>query len=198
MAGIIGTATTGTVLIGAGTIGMETIGVGITGMEIIGVIPITTTERIQPIREEEARLIPLTLVVTEVITPEVPQITLETKAIVLAQETTQITEETPLLIQQEVLQTDSIEPVQHFREIKTIIVHLPEDQTRIALATKTTDLKDPTLQVQETTTIPDPTALAQIILGIPAAAVVVDHPVVAEEAEEDNNPLDPYLILTLN
>jgi hypothetical protein len=40
LAGIIGMATTGTVIIGAGITGMETIGVGITGMEIIGVIPI--------------------------------------------------------------------------------------------------------------------------------------------------------------
>ncbi len=74
--------------------------------------------------------------------------------------------------------------------IKTIpIVHLAEDRTRIALETRTTDLKDPTLQVQGMTTIQDHTALAQVVPGI--LVVAEDHQVVAEEAEEDNNLYTP-------
>jgi hypothetical protein len=190
LAGIIGTETTGTEIIGVGIVGMEITGAGITGMAIMGDTQITTTIEPIPITQAEGALpIPPIQVVTEITIPEVQQITLETKAIPLIVELIQITEETLILISEEAQQTDSTEQVQHFQEIKdnikTIrIVHLAEDQIRIVPAARTTDRKDHILQVQEMTTIPDHTVLAQIVPEI--LAVAVDHLAVAEEAEEDN------------
>lgn len=185
--GIIGTETIGTEIIGVGIVGMETTGAGITGMVIIGDIQITTTIEPIPITQaEEVLLIPPIQVAIEITVPEVQQITLETRAIPLVAELIQITEEIRILISEEVLQTDSIELVQHFQEIKTIpTVHLAEDQIQVAHVVKTTLLQDHILQVQETITIPDHTLLAQIVREILVAAV--DHLAVAEEVAEDNN-----------
>jgi hypothetical protein len=97
--GIIGTETIGTEIIGVGIVGMETIGAGITGMAIIGGILITTiTEPIPITQAEEVPPILLTQVVIEITAPEIQQITLETRAIPLAVETIQITEEIQILI----------------------------------------------------------------------------------------------------
>ncbi len=185
--GIIGTETIGTEIIGVGIVGMETTGAGITGMVIIGDIQITTiTEPILITQAEEVLLILPIQVAIEITVPEVQQITLETRAIPLVAELIQITEEIRILISEEVLQTDSIELVQHFQEIKTIpTVHLAEDQIQVAHVAKTTLLQDHILQVQETITIPDHTLLAQIVREILVAAV--DHLAVAEEVAEDNN-----------
>jgi hypothetical protein len=190
--GIIGTETIGTEIIGVGIVGMETTGAGITGMVIIGDIQITTTIEPIPITQaEEVLLIPPIQVAIEITVPEVQQITLETRAIPLVAELIQITEEIRILISEEVLQTDSIELVQHFQEIKTIpTVHLAEDQIQVAHVVKTTLLQDHILQVQETITIPDHTLLAQIVREI---LVVVDHLVVAEEVAEDNNSFYTFL-----
>jgi hypothetical protein len=185
--GIIGTETIGTEIIGVGIVGMETTGAGITGMVIIGDIQITTTIEPIPITQAEEVLLILPIqVAIEITVPEVQQITLETRAIPLVAELIQITEEIRILISEEVLQTDSIELVQHFQEIKTIpTVHLAEDQIQVAHVVKTTLLQDHILQVQETMTIPDHTLLAQIVREILVAAV--DHLAVAEEVAEDNN-----------
>lgn len=185
--GIIGTETIGTEIIGVGIVGMETTGAGITGMVIIGDIQITTTIELIPIMQAEEVLLILPIqVAIEITVPEVQQITLETRAIPLVAELIQITEEIRILISEEVLQTDSIELVQHFQEIKTIpTVHLAEDQIQVAHVAKTTLLQDYILQVQETITIPDHTLLAQIVREILVAAV--DHLAVAEEVAEDNN-----------
>ena len=185
--GIIGTETIGTEIIGVGIVGMETTGAGITGMVIIGDIQITTTIEPIPITQAEEVLLILPIqVAIEITVPEVQQITLETRAIPLVAELIQITEEIRILISEEVLQTDSIELVQHFQEIKTIpTVHLAEDQIQVAHVVKTTLLQDHILQVQETITIPDHTLLAQIVREILVAAV--DHLAVAEEVAEDNN-----------
>ena len=185
--GIIGTETIGTEIIGVGIVGMETTGAGITGMVIIGDIQITTTIELIPITQAEEVLLILPIqVAIEITVPEVQQITLETRAIPLVAELIQITEEIRILISEEVLQTDSIELVQHFQEIKTIpTVHLAEDQIQVAHVAKTTLLQDHILQVQETITIPDHTLLAQIVREILVAAV--DHLAVAEEVAEDNN-----------
>jgi hypothetical protein len=186
--GIIGTETIGTEIIGVGIVGMETTGAGITGMVIIGDIQITTTIEPIPITQAEEVLLILPIqVAIEITVPEVQQITLETRAIPLVAELIQITEEIRILISEEVLQTDSIELVQHFQEIKTIpTVHLAEDQIQVAHVVKTTLLQDHILQVQETITIPDHTLLAQIVREI-LVVVVVDHLAVAEEVAEDNN-----------
>ena len=185
--GIIGTETIGTEIIGVGIVGMETTGAGITGMVIIGDIQITTTIELIPTTQAEEVLLILPIqVAIEITVPEVQQITLETRAIPLVAELIQITEEIRILISEEVLQTDSIELVQHFQEIKTIpTVHLAEDQIQVAHVAKTTLLQDHILQVQETITIPDHTLLAQIVREILVAAV--DHLAVAEEVAEDNN-----------
>jgi hypothetical protein len=186
--GIIGTET-----IGTETIGTEIIGVGIVGMETTGDIQITTTIEPIPITQAEEVLLILPIqVAIEITVPEVQQITLETRAIPLVAELIQITEEIRILISEEVLQTDSIELVQHFQEIKTIpTVHLAEDQIQVAHVVKTTLLQDHILQVQETITIPDHTLLAQIVREILVAAV--DHLAVAEEVAEDNNSFYTFL-----
>ncbi len=191
--GIIGTETIGTEIIGVGIVGMETTGAGITGMVIIGDIQITTiTEPIPITQAEEVLLILPIQVVIGITTPEVQQITLEIRAIPLVAELIQITEEIRILISEEVLQTDSIELVQHFQEIKTIpTVHLAEDQIQVAHVVKTTLLLDHILQVQETITIPDHTLLAQIVREI--LVVAVDHLAVAEEVAEDNNSFNTFL-----
>ncbi len=191
--GIIGTETTGTEIIGVGIVGMETTGAGITGMVIIGDIQITTiTEPILITQAEEVLLILPIQVAIEITVPEVQQITLETRAIPLVAELIQITEEIRILISEEVLQTDSIEQVQHFQEIKTIpTVHPAEDQIQVAHVVKTTLLQDHILQAQETITIPDHTHLAQIVREILVAAV--DHLAVAEEVAEDNNSFNTFL-----
>ena len=191
--GIIGTETIGTEIIGVGIVGMETTGAGITGMVIIGDIQITTTIELIPITQAEEVLLILPIqVAIEITVPEVQQITLETRAIPLVAELIQITEEIRILISEEVLQTDSIEQVQHFQEIKTIpTVHLAEDQIQVAHVAKTTLLQDHILQVQETITIPDHTLLAQIVREILVAAV--DHLAVAEEVAEDNNSFNTFL-----
>jgi hypothetical protein len=191
--GIIGTETIGTEIIGVGIVGMETTGAGITGMVIIGDIQITTTIEPIPITQAEEVLLILPIqVAIEITVPEVQQITLETRAIPLVAELIQITEEIRILISEEVLQTDSIELVQHFQEIKTIpTVHLAEDQIQVAHVVKTTLLQDHILQVQETITIPDHTLLAQIVREILVAAV--DHLAVAEEVAEDNNSFYTFL-----
>lgn len=185
--GIIGTETTGTEIIGVGIVGMVTTGDGITGMVTIGDTQITTTtESIPTTQAEEVLPIPPIQVVIEITVPEIQQITLETRVIQLVEELIQITEEIRILISEEVLQTDSIEQVQHSQEIKTIpTVHLAEDQIQVAHVVKTTLLQDHILQVQETITIPDHTVLAQIVQEI--LVVAVDHPVVEVEAAEDNN-----------
>ena len=191
--GIIGTETIGTEIIGVGIVGMETTGAGITGMVIIGDIQITTTIEPIPITQAEEVLLILPIqVAIEITVPEVQQITLETRAIPLVAELIQITEEIRILISEEVLQTDSIELVQHFQEIKTIpTVHLAEDQIQVAHVVKTTLLQDHILQVQETITIPDHTLLAQIVREI--LVVAVDHLAVAEEVAEDNNSFYTFL-----
>jgi hypothetical protein len=191
--GIIGTETIGTEIIGVGIVGMETTGAGITGMVIIGDIQITTTIEPIPITQAEEVLLILPIqVAIEITVPEVQQITLETRAIPLVAELIQITEEIRILISEEVLQTDSIELVQHFQEIKTIpTVHLAEDQIQVAHVVKTTLLQDHILQVQETITIPDHTLLAQIVREI--LVVAVDHLEVAEEVAEDNNSFYTFL-----
>ena len=191
--GIIGTETIGTEIIGVGIVGMETTGAGITGMVIIGDIQITTTIELIPITQAEEVLLILPIqVAIEITVPEVQQITLETRAIPLVAELIQITEEIRILISEEVLQTDSIEQVQHFQEIKTIpTVHLAEDQIQVAHVVKTTLLQDHILQVQETITIPDHTLLAQIVREI--LVVAVDHLAVAEEVAEDNNSFYTFL-----
>jgi hypothetical protein len=182
--------TVGTATIGVGIIGTETIGAGITGMEIIGDTQITTT--IEPPT-------PTTPAVIEITVPETQQIIQETKAIRLAEDLIiQITEGIPILISEEIPQTDSIEQVQHFQEIKdnheTILITIQaEDQTRIVPAAKTTLLPDHTLQVQETIIIPDHTVLVQIVLDQTVLEILaVDHPV-AEEAAEDNNSFYTFL-----
>lgn len=189
----IGTETIGTEIIGVGIVGMETTGAGITGMVIIGDIQITTTIEPIPITQAEEVLLILPIqVAIEITVPEVQQITLETRAIPLVAELIQITEEIRILISEEVLQTDSIELVQHFQEIKTIpTVHLAEDQIQVAHVVKTTLLQDHILQVQETITIPDHTLLAQIVREI--LVVAVDHLAVAEEVAEDNNSFYTFL-----
>jgi hypothetical protein len=180
-------------IIGTETIGTEIIGVGIVGMETTGDTQITTTtESIPTTQAEEVLPIPPIQVVIEITVPEVQQITLETKVIQLVEELIQITEEIRILISEEVLQTDSIELVQHFQEIKTIpTVHLAEDQIQVAHVVKTTLLQDHILQVQETITIPDHTLLAQIVREI--LVVAVDHLAVAEEVAEDNNSFYTFL-----
>lgn len=185
--GIIGTETTGTEIIGVGIVGMVTTGDGITGMVTIGDTQITTTtESIPTTQAEEVLPIPPIQVVIEITVPEIQKITLETRVIQLVEELIQITEEIRILISEEVLQTDSIEQVQHSQEIKTIpTARLAEGQIRIAHATKTTLHQDHIHQVQETTIIPDHTVLAQIVQEI--LVVAVDHPVVEVEAAEDNN-----------
>lgn len=185
--GIIGMETTGTEIIGVGIVGMVTTGDGITGMVIIGDTQITTTtESIPTTQAEEVLPIPPIQVVIEITVPEIQQITLETRVIQLVEELIQITEEIRILISEEVIQTDSIEQVQHSQEIKTILTaRLAEGQIRIAPAAKTTLHQDHIRQVQETTIIPDHTVLAQIVQEI--LVVAVDHPVVAVEAAEDNN-----------
>ncbi len=162
-------------------------------MVIIGDIQITTiTEPIPTTQAEEVLLILPIQVAIEITVPEVQQITLETRAIPLVAELIQITEEIRILISEEVLQTDSIEQVQHFQEIKTIpTVHPAEDQIQVAHVVKTTLLQDHILQVQETITIPDHTLLAQIVPEI--LVVVVDHLAVAEEVAEDNNSFYTFL-----
>lgn len=200
--GTVGTETIGAGIAGTGTTGTETIGVGITGMEIIGGIQLTTTIEPIPITQAEEALPTLLIqVVIEITAVEIQQIIQEVKAIRLAEGIIiQITEETPILISEGIPQTDSIEQDQHFQEIKdnikTIrIVHLAEDQTRIAPAARTTDLKDHTLQVQETITIPDHTVLVQIVPDqtAPGILAAVDHLAVAEEAAEDNNSFYTFL-----
>jgi hypothetical protein len=192
--------TVGTATIGVGIIGTETIGAGITGMEIIGDTQITTTIELIPITQaEEAPPTPTTPAVIEITVLEIQQIIQETKAIRLAEDLIiQITEEIPILISEEILQTDSIEQVQHFQEIKdnheTILITIQaEDQTRIVPAAKTTLLPDLTLQVQETIIIPDHTVLVQIVPDQTVLEIlVVDHPV-AEEVAEDNNSFYTFL-----
>lgn len=200
--GTVGTATIGVGIIGMETTGTETIGAGITGMEIIGDTQITTTIELIPITQaEEVPPTPTTPAVIEITAPEIQQIIQETKAIRLAEDLIiQITEEIPILISEEILQTDSIEQVQHFQEIKdnheTILTTIQaEDQTRIVPAAKTTLLPDHILQVQETITIPDHTVLVQIVPDqtAPGILAAVDHPVAAEEAEEDNNSFYTFL-----
>lgn len=112
--GIIGTETTGTEIIGVGIVGMVTTGDGITGMVTIGDTQITTTTESIPIMQaEEVLPIPPIQVVIEITVPEIQQITLEIRVIQLVEELIQITEEIRILISEEVIQTDSIEQVQH-------------------------------------------------------------------------------------
>lgn len=205
MDGIVGTATIGvgtadmaggTILVLDGIIGVgmvvldgititETIGAGITGTGIIGDTLIITTTELTPIMlVEEALLTPLTQAAIEIIAPEVQQITLELRTVLLAVETIQITEEIRIQISEEILQMDSTEQVHHFQEIKIIRLLLQaEDRIQIVLATKIADRKDPILQAQETTIIPDHIALAQIVLEEEEDRLEEEE----EEVVEDNN-----------
>jgi len=119
-------------------------------------------------------------------------------------------EEIQILISDEILQTDSTGTVQHFQEIKDNHKTIPitiqvEEEVVTRRATKTTDQKDPILQVQQTTTIQDRIAQAIVdqavledLVAAEILAVAEDHPEVAEEAAEVNQDEVLFFFIVLN